>query len=91
MHVGAKFYASPKLLRLVVGEIKAAGGGFTAAVEQLANVSTLPGAEARLMRRRGVCWSMLLRPRCTLLLPCRPSGGERGKRLPEVAGPVRSA
>ncbi|GAB4820986.1 hypothetical protein N2152v2_008032 [Parachlorella kessleri] len=42
MHAPARFFASPRLLRLVVGELQS-GGGFTAAVEQLSNVATLPG------------------------------------------------
>lgn len=43
MHAPAQFYASPKLLRLVVEELHSAEGGFTAAIKQLANVATLPG------------------------------------------------
>lgn len=43
MHVPAKFYASPELLKLVSQEFHTASGGFTGAVQQLANVATLPG------------------------------------------------
>ncbi|KAL4428527.1 hypothetical protein ABPG75_002616 [Micractinium tetrahymenae] len=43
MRVPAKFYANPKLLSLVVGELQTASGGFEAAVNQLSNVATLPG------------------------------------------------
>lgn len=43
MNVPAKFYASPELLKLVSNEFRTAGGGFTGAVQQLANVATLPG------------------------------------------------
>ncbi len=43
MNVPAKFYASPELLKLVSNELRTAGGGFTGAVQQLANVATLPG------------------------------------------------
>lgn len=43
MHVPAKFYASPKLLKLVSNEFHTATGGFTGDVQQLANVATLPG------------------------------------------------
>lgn len=43
MQVPARFYASPELLKLVSNEFKTAGGGFTGAVQQLANVATLPG------------------------------------------------
>lgn len=32
------------LLSAVVGELETVGGGFTAAVQQLCNVATLPGA-----------------------------------------------
>lgn len=39
----ASFYASPELLKLVSKELSTAGGGFTGAVQQLANVATLPG------------------------------------------------
>jgi hypothetical protein len=39
----ARFFASPRLLRLVVDELQTAGGAFNAAVEQLCNVATLPG------------------------------------------------
>ena len=45
MRVPAKFFASPKLLHLVVDELQLSTG-FTAAVEQLANVATLPGGWA---------------------------------------------
>ncbi|PSC69934.1 tRNA-splicing ligase-like protein [Micractinium conductrix] len=41
--VPAKFFADPKLLSLVVGELETASSGFTAAVTQLCNVATLPG------------------------------------------------
>lgn len=44
MNVPAKFYASPELLKLVSNEFRTASGGFTGAVQQLANVATLPGA-----------------------------------------------
>lgn len=43
MQVPAKFYASPELLKLVSHEFHTASGGFTGAVQQLANVATLPG------------------------------------------------
>ena len=43
MNVPASFYASPELLKLVSSELSTAGGGFTGAVQQLANVATLPG------------------------------------------------
>lgn len=43
MNVPAKFYASPELLKLVSNEFHTATGGFTGAVQQLANVATLPG------------------------------------------------
>lgn len=43
MNVPAKFFASPELLKLVSNEFRTAGGGFTGAVQQLANVATLPG------------------------------------------------
>ncbi|KAL3133571.1 hypothetical protein ABBQ38_007418 [Trebouxia sp. C0009 RCD-2024] len=43
MNVPAKFYASPELLKLVSNEFRTASGGFTGAVQQLANVATLPG------------------------------------------------
>ncbi len=43
MNVPAKFYASPELLKLVSNEFHTASGGFTGAVQQLANVATLPG------------------------------------------------
>ena len=43
MNVPARFYASPELLKLVSNEFRTAGGGFTGAVQQLANVATLPG------------------------------------------------
>lgn len=43
MNVPASFYASPELLKLVSKELSTAGGGFTGAVQQLANVATLPG------------------------------------------------
>ena len=43
MNVPAKFYASPELLKLVSNEFRTATGGFTGAVQQLANVATLPG------------------------------------------------
>ncbi|KAL0035786.1 hypothetical protein WJX77_002605 [Trebouxia sp. C0004] len=43
MNVPAKFYASPELLKLVSNELHTATGGFTGAVQQLANVATLPG------------------------------------------------
>ena len=42
-NVPARFYASPELLKLVSNEFRTAGGGFTGAVQQLANVATLPG------------------------------------------------
>jgi tRNA-splicing ligase RtcB (3'-phosphate/5'-hydroxy nucleic acid ligase) len=43
-HTPAKFFASLPLLRLVVDELTTGGGGaFTAAVQQLCNVATLPG------------------------------------------------
>ncbi|KAL0022452.1 hypothetical protein WJX79_001856 [Trebouxia sp. C0005] len=43
MNVPARFYASPELLKLVSNEFQTATGGFTGAVQQLANVATLPG------------------------------------------------
>lgn len=43
MNVPAKFFASPRLLSLVIDELETANTGFTAAVEQLSNVATLPG------------------------------------------------
>ena len=43
MNVPARFYANPELLKLVSNEFRTAGGGFTGAVQQLANVATLPG------------------------------------------------
>ena len=46
MNVPASFYASPELLKLVSKELSTAGGGFTGAVQQLANVATLPGTQS---------------------------------------------
>jgi RNA-splicing ligase RtcB len=47
MAVPARFFASPLLLDMVVSEAQASGaggsGGFTASLQQLANVATLPG------------------------------------------------
>jgi len=43
MHVDAKFYATPPLLRQLVTEAHASTGGFLSALQQLANVATLPG------------------------------------------------
>lgn len=47
MLVDAKFYASPELLPLVLKELNDSssreGGGFLPAIQQLANVATLPG------------------------------------------------
>ena len=48
MNVPARFYASPELLKLVSNEFRTASGGFTGAVQQLANVATLPGLQHRL-------------------------------------------
>lgn len=43
MHVDAKFYATPPLLRQLVTEANKSSGGFLSALQQLANVATLPG------------------------------------------------
>ena len=41
-----RYRAGPELLKLVSSEFRTAGGGFTGAVQQLANVATLPGVLA---------------------------------------------
>lgn len=45
MAVPARFFASPRLLDATVAEAQApgSGAGFVAALQQLANVATLPG------------------------------------------------
>lgn len=41
--VPARFFASPRLLQLVIEELETSAGGFAPAVTQLCNVATLPG------------------------------------------------
>lgn len=55
MNVPASFYASPELLRLVSKELSTAGGGFAGAVQQLANVATLPGQCGCLLNSKCAC------------------------------------
>ena len=43
MHVDAKFFATPPLLRHLLVEAEKSTGGFLSALTQLANVATLPG------------------------------------------------
>jgi RNA-splicing ligase RtcB len=53
MAVPERFFASPLLLDMVVSEAQASGGGgsggFTASLQQLANVATLPGIVGKLI------------------------------------------
>lgn len=56
MNVPAKFYASPELLKLVSNEFRTATGGFTGAVQQLANVATLPGFSSSFSPQLSLLW-----------------------------------